>query len=267
MNVRFYNAGDRIDEIFRFSDLEGGDIHFIGYWPFAPSKEAWIDVPTEMEFRNGTIAVRFVQDIKLKFGPRGIVMLDPQWDPAKENPETELWKYPVAPTKELVIERAEKLWQLYLRKIVEGHLADCQSAMAAGGAPRAASGFTKRALKLLNIQDPGELYFQNLQKGNTANNAGVSDETKAILASQGQMMQTMMMLMIQIAGGQKVDPEAIKKAMEPTKTPETLTTGVMTGKVAKPIDHTLRGSGPDADVFDRKVKDKGTRNKEAVAAL
>lgn len=261
MNVRFYNAGNRIDETFAFSQPEGGDIHFIGRWPLRAPKEGWFEVPSELELQNTTIAVQFVRDIKQKFGPRGVVMLDPRWDPAKEDPEGELWKYPLAPNEELVIARAEKLWTLYLRKIVQGHLDDCQSAMAAGGAPRAATGFTKSALKLLNIQDPGEQYFLNLQKG-VGSNAGVSDDVKAILASQGTMMQTMMALMLQLASGKPLDPEAIKAAMTPVQTPETLTSGVMTGK-PKPIEN--RPDGLEA--YDRKVKPKKERNEAAVAAL
>lgn len=266
MNVRFYNAGNRIDETLRFSQPEGGDIHFIGYWPLRAPKEGWFEVPSELELQNTTIAVQFTRDIKQKFGPRGVVLLDPRWDPAKEDPDGELWKYPLAPTEELVIQRADALWKIYLRKIVEGHLADCQSAMAAGGAPRAAAGFTKSALNLLGIKDPGEQYFLNLQKGPGAP-SGVSDDVKAILVSQGQMMQTLATLIIAQASGKPLDPEAIKAAMAAVQTPETLTSGVMTGHVTKPVDHTLRGSGPDADVFDRKVKPKSERNKAAVAAL
>lgn len=260
---RFYNAGTRLDEKFRFSDVDGGDIHFLGYWGLNAPKEGWFDVPTEIEFRNSSIAVQFVRDLKQKYGPRGVVMLDPSWDPKKEDPEAELWKYPMAPTETLVVERADKLWKLFLRKIVESHLADCQSAMAAGGAPRAAAGFTKAALKTLNIQDPGEQYFLNLQKGQGGNGAaGVSDDVKAILAQQGTMMQTMMALMLQMAGGKPLDAEAIKAAMAPVQTPATLTSGVMTGK-PQPIDN--RPDGLEA--YNRKVKDKKVRNQEAVAAL
>lgn len=263
MLQRFYNGGSRIDETFAFSHPEGGDIHFIGRWPLRAPKEGWFDVPSELELQNTTISVQFVRDIKQKFGPRGVVLLDPRWDPAKEDPDGELWKYPIAPTEELVIARADKLWNLYLRKIVEGHLADCQSAMAAGGAPRAATGFTKAALKLLNIQDPGEQYFLNLQKGiGNGHGGGVSDDVKAILAQQGTMMQTMMALMLQMAGGKPLDPEAIKTAMAPVQTPETLTSGVMTGK-PRPIEN--RPDGLEA--YNRKVKDKKVRNQEAVAAL
>lgn len=261
MNARFYNAGHRIDETFAFSHPEGGDIHFIGRWPLQAPKEGWFDVPTELELQNTTISVQFVRDIKQKFGPRGVVMLDPRWDPAKEDPEAELWKYPFAPTGDLVIARADALWKLYLRKVVAAHLADSESARAAGGAPRSATGFTKNALKMLNIQDPGEEYFLSLQKG-VGSNAGVSDDVKAILASQGTMMQTMMALMLQLASGKPLDPEAIKAAMTPVQTPETLTSGVMTGK-PKPIEN--RPDGLEA--YDRKVKPKKERNEAAVAAL
>lgn len=264
MNVRFYNAGDRIDETWRFSQPEGGDPHFLGYWPFTASKEAWFDVPTEMELQNTTISVQFVKDIKQKFGPRGVVMLDPRWDPTKEDPDGELWKYPLAPTEELVIKRAKDLWQMFLRKVVEAHLADCQSALAAGGSPRSGRGFTARALKLLNVGDPGEQYFMNLQKAPQGNgHGGVSDDVKAILTSQGQMMQTLTTLIVAQASGEKLDAETIKKLLVPVQTPQTLTSGVATGKITKPIE-----DKPDGlEAYDRKVKPKNERNKAAVAAL
>ena len=176
---------------------------------------------------------------------------DPSFDVAKEAGE-EPEKYPLATTEELVMEKAELLWKRWLRTVVEGHLADCQNAMSAGGAPRAASGFTKHALELLGIADPGEQYFLNLSKG--GNNGGASGDVKAILASQGQMMQTMMSVVLAMASGQKLDPEMLKTAMEPAKSPETLMSGVATGKITKPLSEPTYG---------QKFEEKTRRRKNA----
>lgn len=263
MNVRFYNAGEKIDVMIPFTLPQGGDIHCNGSWSFCALKESWVEVPTEIEVGSEAIAVRFAKDVRERYGKRGLIQLDPAWDAKKEDPDAEPEKYPVAATEELVMSKGEIIWKRWLRAVVQGHLDDCQSAMSANSAPKAAAGFTKHAMQILGIADPGEQFFLNLQKG--GNGHGTSDDVKAILAAQGQMMNTMMGLVVALASGKPIDADAIKAAMEPVKTPDTLTSGVMTGKIAKPVD--MRGSGPDADIFDRKVKSKTERTKEAVGAL
>lgn len=263
MNVRFYNAGNKIDEMFPFSLPDGGDIHFVGSWNLYAPKQSWFVVPTEIEIQNTTIAVQFVRDVQQRFGSRGIVMLNPQYDASTEDAEVEPDKYPVAATEDAVIAKANVIWKLWLRKIVQGHLDDCQNAMAAGGAPRAASGFTKHAMKALDIQDPGEQYFLNLQNKN-GSTAGVSDDVKAILASQGQMMQAMMGVVMALATGKPVDPEAIKTAMEATKTPTTLTSGIATGTITKPLGDKLTGL---EEHYPQTTKGKASRQADAAKAL
>ena len=75
MEVRFYNAGNKIDELISFTLPEGGDIHFIGHWPLLAPKESWFAVPTEIEVRGIGIAVSFAKDIQQRFGKRGVVRL------------------------------------------------------------------------------------------------------------------------------------------------------------------------------------------------
>lgn len=264
MNVRFYNAGEKIDVMIPFTLLQGADIHCNGSWSFCALKEAWVDVPTEIEVGHESIAVRFAKDVRERYGKRGLIQLDAAWDAKKEDPDAEPEKYPVAATEELCIAKGDVIWKRWLRSVVQSHIDQCENSMSAGGAPKAAWGFTKHAFQVLGIQDPGERYFSDLTKKG-GNGHGTSDDVKAILVAQGQMLQTLVTVLVAQASGKPLDAEAIKAAMEPVKTPDTLTSGVMTGKVTKPVD--MRGAGPDADIFDRKVKSKTERTKEAIAAL
>lgn len=261
MQVRFYNAGNKIEEHMKFSQPEGGDIHFIAYWLLVAHKESWFEVPTEIDVRGLGIAVSFAKDIQQRFGQRGVVRLDPNWDEKKaEGSEPE--KFPLAATEDAAIEKAGILWKRYLRRVATEHLNDCDNIKTAGGTPRAAGGFTKFALETLGIEDPYDRYFSELKKGGNKN--GTSDEVKAILAAQGQMMQTLMTLILAQASGQKIDPEMIKAAMEPAKTAETLTSGIATGTITKPLGKEYKGPG---EQFDKKVKSKSERAEAAAAAL
>lgn len=262
MQVRFYNAGNKIEEHMKFSQPEGGDIHFIAYWLLVAPKESWFEVPTEIDVRGLGIAVSFAKDIQQRFGARGVVRLDPAWDEAKaEGSEPE--KFPLAANEEAAIEKAGILWKRYLKRVATEHLNDCDNIKTAGGTPRAAGGFTKFALETLGIQDPYDRYFNDLTKG-APNGNGTNADVKAILVAQGQMMERMMAVFMSAVTGNKLTPEDVKSAMG-LKPEETLTSGVVTGAVIKPVS--MRGAGPDADIFDRKVKSKAERSKEAAAAL
>lgn len=234
--TRFYNAGDKLEEYMSYSlpdsmQQDNGK-HSLSRWALIAPKQGWFDVPTTLDVNGETVALYFVKDISLKFGKRGIVKLDPQYDATKEDSERSVTEYPVASTEDACIARGAEIWQLYLRSIVENHLRDCQAAMSAGGAPTASSGFTKHAMKLLGIDDPGEKYFNQLKQGGPA---GVSADVAAILASQQQQTQAMMTALLAIASGQKLDPEALKAALAPPAMPASMTSGVATGKITKPV--------------------------------
>jgi hypothetical protein len=213
---RFYNAGSKIDEVFPFSLPEGADIHVIGRWNLLAPKEGWFEVPRELMVRDLTIAVQFAQDIKRRFGNRGVVMLDPAYDPSKEDEDKPLESYPVAPTEELVIERAEKLWDNYLEKICQSHLEDVQNAMSSGGAPRGARGFTVHALKLKGYRDPAQDYFLGMKEGQQGKApAGASAEFAGMMAQMAKQNSMMMSIVLALATGQKIDPELLKQAIVP----------------------------------------------------
>lgn len=261
MQVRFYNAGNRIQEHMKFSLPEGGDIHFIGYWILDAPSQAWVEIPTEIEVRGIGVSVSFPKDIKERFGARGVVQLDPGWNEAEaEGSEPE--KYPKATTEEKAVEKAGIIWRRYLERVARIHLDDCDNIKTAGGRPHAAGGFTKFALQELGIEDPYDRYFNDLKKG--VNSSGTSSDVTAILTAQGRMVQTLITVLLAQASGQKIDPEILKAALQPAQVPETLTSGIATGTITKPLGKEYKGPG---DQFDKKVLSKKERAEAAAAAL
>jgi hypothetical protein len=238
----FYNAGLRHQELMRFSisssslgfNADGNDNHSVGFWPLDAPKENFFTVPAEMPSGNEILRVNFADDIKRKFGKMGMVLIDRQWDPGQEDPDKDLNEYPIAPNRDAAVKRGAAIWQLHLRKIVEGHLADCQNAMAAGGAPRAAAGFTKKAFTLLGIADPGEQYFAGLKE---AGKTAASGQVNEVLLQMQAQNQAMLGIVLAIASGQKIDPELLKAlAPKPGAVPlGTITSGVGTGEIKKPV--------------------------------
>jgi hypothetical protein len=286
-HYEFYNAGDRIRESMRFSISESS-VGFnseekpggcLGYWTLDAGKEDFFLVPAEIQSGMEVLRVNFADDIKRKLGKRGVVLVDPKWKPENEDPEKEVSEYPIAPDKNAAVARAEEIWKLHLRRVVESHLADCQNSMAAGGAPRAAAGFTKKAFKLLGVADPGEQYFHGLKEAGKA--AGNNQGNDVLLALQ-QQNQAMMAIILAVATGQKVDPELLKAlAPQPGKTPiAQVVSGIATGEIKKPVgdfDPTKAGLDGKAvevkpgqvglEAYDRHTKPKADRAKNAAKDL
>lgn len=268
---RFYNAGKRISEMIKFSttDSAAGQAEHgdgISSWPLdAPEKE-WFFVPLEVKCGNETVRVNFKDDIKTKFGHRGVVLLDPYYDAANEDPEEDKTKYAVAATEEAAVARAEEIWNSYLLVVIERHLSDCDQALSAGGRPRKASGFTKYAFKTLGKVDPGDTYAHT-------ENVKLAGDGGAVQAQ----LATLTALLLALASGQKLEPEAIKALLNITPAGETsgkpVTSGIATGKISKPIegsDGWVKGEGNlDKGTLRARegAKPKSDRTKEAVTAL
>lgn len=239
----FYNAGERIDEMMRFSissssagfNAEGNDSQSVGFWHLNAPAESFFTVPAEMTSGNEVVRVNFATDIKQRLGRQGVVLVDPKWDPAVEDPDEELTKYPVAPNRDLARKRGAEIWQLHLETIVKAHLGDCENAMAAGGTPRAARGFTKKCFKMLGVADPGEAYFKGLKHG--ARPAGNGDASNSVVLEIQRQNQAMMGIMLAIASGQKIDPEMLKALMPaPGAAPAgPVMSGIATGEITKPM--------------------------------
>lgn len=226
---RFYNAGTKLDEQWPFSisptsagfnPEDGAGAHSIGKWNFIAPKESWCFVPIEIVSGQETLRVNFIEDAKRKYGRRGLVMLDPHHDPETEDADKALETYPLAPTEALVIDRAERLWDVFIDGICQAHLDDVQNAMAHGNRPRAASGFTVHALKLKGFRDPAADFLKGLRNGKQGDvqQAGTSQEMVGVMQGIAQQNKLMMQIVLSLASGQKIDPELLKAAMSPDTT-------------------------------------------------
>ena len=271
----FYNAGRRISELLRFSispssagfNSDEHDLGCCGFWPLEAPQEGFFSVPADINSGHEVVRVGFAEDIQRRFGKWGVVRIDPNWNAAeKEDPEKEVSEYPIAANRDAAIERGKAIWLLHLRKIVEDHLRDCQNAMSAGGAPRAASGFTKKAFKLLGIADPGEQYFQGLKEAGKS--AGSGQMNEALMQMQTQQ-SAMMGILLAVASGQKIDPELLKALLPQPGKPAPgmpVISGVATGEIKKPVgEFDPKRAGLEA--YDRKTQDKSNRAKAAEKGL
>lgn len=178
--VRFFNAGDRLNEPLTYS-LQGlGDIHAIARFVIDAPSGDYFNVPTELKLvHDGTrIPVDFPATIVRKFGDRGIVMVD---DEFVEDPEGQTEDVAIAANDKAAKDKGEALWNKYLDRICKRHIDNCQQARAAGGWPRAAEGFTKRALQIRGWQDPAE---QMLQQMKTQGSPTAPDANVAVLQAQ-----------------------------------------------------------------------------------
>src|SRR6266702_2535523 len=160
---KFYNAGKRISELFRFSttDTSAGQAEHgdgTSFWALDAPEKGWFFVPAEISAGSETIRVNFAEDIKRKFGHMGVVLLDARHSRANEDPDKELQTYARAASEAEVIVRAEELWQQYTLSVISSHLSDCDQALSSGGRPRKASGFTKYCFKLHGKIDSGDTF-------------------------------------------------------------------------------------------------------------
>lgn len=160
MNRKLYNGGDRLAEKLLYSvksegptDGHGWNAH---YTIDAPA-HSFFTLPDEISAPQKGVArvpVYFHLDLATKHGHRGIILIDEQMatDVDDDNP--------FARNEEEAKEKGERLWYQHLQNTVQRHLDYCADARAAGGAPKAASAFTRHAFKLLALIDPATTIFE-----------------------------------------------------------------------------------------------------------
>lgn len=251
--VTFYNAGSQIEELFAYSqESPDRESNYYAKWLFTAPKESFFEVPEQMTntLTGGVVAVQFARDVTMKFGARGVIRLDVNYDKSKEDAEQPIEKYPYAATKEGAVERGKEIWWAYIGHVVQAHIDDCESARTAGGTPRAAAGFTKRALKLMGVRDPAEAYMQLLKEGGSP--AGDFSELRA----QNAMLMAVLMGMLK---GEPVDPELLAKISSPSLDPSKVQTGIMTGKPS--VQH------PVPEPYKVPTMNRSERSKRAAAEL
>jgi hypothetical protein len=162
--VRFYNPGDRFMEPISYSMPGIGDIHCIARWAVEAEAQSFFQVPTELRLaQDGTrLNVDFPTTVLQRFADRGVTMIDEEWEPGDDEDRNE--RMPFGRTEEEAKAKGDAKWIKYLQGIVKNHINACDRARAAGGFPLEAQGFTKRALKLLNMQDPAAMAFDSFKR-------------------------------------------------------------------------------------------------------
>ena len=160
--VKFYNAGDRIQSTLRYTDPSGHDIHTIAYWRLDAPEAGFFTVPEETTLSDARIRCNFDRDIVRDYGDRGVIMVDAR-HVAKEDQDQED-VFPIAATEKLAIEKGKRKWKAYYLKRVEEHLQTCDQMRAAGGVPIKASGAMVRYLKLAGVLDPAERAYEEQKR-------------------------------------------------------------------------------------------------------
>jgi hypothetical protein len=186
--VMFFNAGDRISEPLSYSLPGVGDIHAIARYMIDAPENDFFYVPTELRLlsENIRVPVDFAQTVVQRMGKRGVVMIDEDFEEDEENGQTA--DIAIAKTEESAKEKGERLWKGYLEAICRNHIESCQKARAAGGYPREAEGFTKRALKLQGWTDPAVMILNELKQSPPT---AASSDVAALLEQNRVMLAQM----------------------------------------------------------------------------
>jgi hypothetical protein len=191
--IKFYNAGDKIEEPISFSlPANHGDAHATGRWNMlAPA--AFFFVPTEIKLVDGT-----QNPMRLRHDHRTQVRHS-RCDHDRRRTRIGRWRgQPHHPRRAAVRshgcagcqEKGKEFWKKYLEGIANVHIEECQRARASGGFGREASGFTKRAFKLLGWRDPAAEMLDGL-RSNKPQGAEVGGDALTLLAGIMAQLQAM----------------------------------------------------------------------------
>jgi hypothetical protein len=189
---RFYNAGEKWSFSLSYSIPStpdtADDIHVCANYEVICPAEGWFEVPDELNVGGALIQVRFAEHLLQHYGNRGIVLLD-------RNRESVGDSEPVGASEAVVIEKARSLWLSYLHTTATAHLDWCSRVRAAGNSPPGATGFAKRALKILGIADPAEILLDQLRVKPMAAGSATNGELEALreqVRRQGEMLEELL---------------------------------------------------------------------------
>lgn len=215
--VRFYNPGDRFSEPINYSLPGMGDIHCVARWLVEAEEKSFFQVPTELRLlQDGTrVNVDFPTTVMQRFKDRGVVMVDDEWEPGDDEDRAE--RMPIARSEDEAKEKGERRWLKYLQDIVKNHINACDRARAAGGFPLEAQGFTKRALKLLNMKDPAAMAFDSFQQ-KTASDAPAKIESAEAADLRARLEATEQTLKKVLALLEAKEARELDEAIEQTTT-------------------------------------------------
>lgn len=148
VTMKMYNGGDRFQGYVSLS-IPGHDNAVTIRWNFDAPAQSFFEVPIVLAVAQGQVSTRFPEDILRQYPKRGVIWINPSYK--GEIPA----HVPIAKTEPEAEEKGKALWDEYLDDVCKKWYAQCEAVRAAGGAPIQATGFTKRALKLRNLPDPG----------------------------------------------------------------------------------------------------------------
>lgn len=221
--MKFYNAGDRISEAITFSlpgQVTAHSGNLMAHWMLDAPAGSFFQVPTMIQLaQDGTrLNVDFPTTVLMRFGDRGIVMIDEGWDPGEDEERSE--REPFAVDEAAAKKKGELKWWKYLRTIVQNHMNACDRARAAGGFPLEAQGFTKRAFKLMNMVDPAAMAFDSFQKQSVKADAPQqvqSEEAKALRAELDEAKQMLQKVLSGLAAKEQLDTQDAIEEQTATK--------------------------------------------------
>jgi hypothetical protein len=184
--IRFYNAGDRIQDTIRYTNPAGHDTHVISMFRLDAPEAGFFDVPEESELEGAVIRHSFDRDILRDYGARGVIMIDANYKHKGTEEQDDV--FPVARDDKSAIEKGKRKWTAYYLKRVEEHLNQCDQMRAAGGVPVKASGAMVRYLKLAGILDPAERAYEE-QKRQTATLETLNDRLDRLERENKELRQ------------------------------------------------------------------------------
>lgn len=164
--IRFYNAGDRIQTTIRYSNPAGHDIHVIAAYHLDAPPANFFTVPEESELEGGTIRHTFDRDIMRDWGPRGVVMIDANYEPKQDVEQDDV--FPIAKDEKSAIDKGKRKWKAFVSDRVKEFLDQCAQVKSVGGVPRGADSTMQRYLKIMGMVDPSEAMLREAQKQTTA---------------------------------------------------------------------------------------------------
>jgi len=198
MNRKLYNGGDRLKERLLYSIKPEGPkdgLSFNAHYEIDAPAHSFFTLPDEISAPSKGVArvpVYFHQDMATKHGHRGIVLIDSEMATDVEDDT------PFVRNEEEAKEKGERLWHNHLVNTVQRHLEFCADIRATGGAPKAASAFTRHAFKLLGVVDPATTIFERqvvrrvepdeAEVAAPAKKADAKADKKEVLQVRGQLL-------------------------------------------------------------------------------
>lgn len=182
--IRIYNGGDRFSQLMGYSREDGHDNAVRGYHPVDVPEHSFFELPTVLfgTLNGSRNNVYFLPTLLATNGkPNGLVVVDKNATDDEVAADAHL-----ANSEKQAVEKSEAILKEYWMELVQIHLDDNDKRRAAGQPLKEATGYTKKALKALNIEDPGAKVREKLALQGAADSV---DELKKQVAELTKLVQ------------------------------------------------------------------------------